>query len=58
MSNAIALNSIQFNLARVLGPVLAGVVLASFGAAGTVASQMFLSFAIVLGSVLLPGTQG
>ena len=31
LPNAIALNSIQFNLARVIGPVVAGVALASFG---------------------------
>ncbi len=31
--NAIALNSIQFNLARMVGPVLAGVALAEFGSA-------------------------
>jgi len=31
--NAIALNSIQFNLARVFGPLLAGTVLVAFGAA-------------------------
>ncbi|HUF16881.1 MAG TPA: MFS transporter [Thermoanaerobaculia bacterium] len=31
--NAIAMNSIQFNLARVIGPVLAGGALAAFGAA-------------------------
>lgn len=29
--NAVALNSIQFNLARVIGPVLAGLALSSFG---------------------------
>ena len=29
--NAIAFNSIQFNLARVIGPIVAGVALASFG---------------------------
>ena len=33
LPNAIALNSIQFNLARVIGPLLAGLVLAAFGAA-------------------------
>jgi MFS family permease len=33
LSNAIALNSIQFNLARVFGPVLAGTVLALVGPA-------------------------
>ncbi len=32
LANAIALNSIQFNLARVLGPLLAGAALASVGA--------------------------
>ena len=31
LPNAIALNSIQFNLARVIGPLLAGVALAVFG---------------------------
>jgi MFS family permease len=31
LPNAIALNSIQFNLARVIGPLLAGVTLATFG---------------------------
>lgn len=31
--NAIAMNSMQFNLARVVGPVLAGVALAAWGAA-------------------------
>jgi len=30
--NAIAMNSIQFNLARVIGPTLAGIALAKFGA--------------------------
>lgn len=33
LPNAIALNSIQFNLSRLIGPVLAGVVLAAFGTA-------------------------
>jgi MFS family permease len=33
LPNAIALNSIQFNLARVIGPLLAGITLALFGAA-------------------------
>jgi predicted MFS family arabinose efflux permease len=31
--NAIAMNSMQFNLARVIGPVLAGIALAAWGAA-------------------------
>jgi predicted MFS family arabinose efflux permease len=33
LSNAIAMNSIQFNLARVLGPTLGGLAYATFGAA-------------------------
>jgi predicted MFS family arabinose efflux permease len=33
LSNAIALNSVQFNLARVIGPTIAGVALTAFGAA-------------------------
>lgn len=31
LPNAVALNSIQFNLARIIGPVVAGAALASFG---------------------------
>jgi MFS family permease len=31
LPNAVALNSIQFNLARVIGPIVAGTALASFG---------------------------
>ena len=34
LPNAIALNSIQFNLARVFGPLFAGVTMATLGAAG------------------------
>ena len=34
LPNAVALNSIQFNLARVVGPVLAGLAFAGLGAAG------------------------
>jgi MFS family permease len=34
LPNAIALNSIQFNLARVFGPLFAGVTIATLGAAG------------------------
>jgi MFS family permease len=33
LPNAIALNSIQFNLARVIGPLIAGATLAAFGSA-------------------------
>jgi MFS family permease len=47
LPNAIALNSIQFNLARVFGPLLAGVTMASLGAAGCF-SLNGLSFLIVI----------
>jgi predicted MFS family arabinose efflux permease len=33
VSNAIAMNSMQFNLARVIGPILAGIAMAEWGAA-------------------------
>jgi MFS family permease len=46
MANAIALNSIQFNLARVFGPLLAGVALA-FGTAACFALNG-LSFVVVI----------
>jgi MFS family permease len=47
LPNAIALNSIQFNLARVFGPLLAGVTMAALGAAGCF-SLNGLSFLIVI----------
>jgi MFS family permease len=47
LPNAIALNSIQFNLARVFGPLLAGVTMAAFGPAFCF-SLNGLSFLIVI----------
>jgi MFS family permease len=47
LPNAIALNSIQFNLARVVGPLLAGVVLATFGTASCF-SLNGVSFLVVI----------
>ena len=47
LPNAIALNSIQFNLARVFGPLLAGVTLAAWGAAACFALNGF-SFLVVI----------
>jgi MFS family permease len=47
LPNAIALNSIQFNLARVFGPLLAGVTMAALGAA-VCFSLNGLSFFIVI----------
>ncbi|HET9263522.1 MAG TPA: MFS transporter [Vicinamibacterales bacterium] len=47
LPNAIALNSIQFNLARVVGPLLAGLAMATLGAAGCF-SLNGLSFLVVI----------
>jgi MFS family permease len=52
MPNAIALNSTQFNLARVIGPLLAGVALATLGSAACFALNG-LSFLCVIASLLL-----
>ena len=51
LPNAIALNSIQFNLARVFGPLLAGVTLAAFGTAMCFVLNG-LSFLIVIVAIL------
>jgi predicted MFS family arabinose efflux permease len=51
MPNAIALNSIQFNLARIIGPLAAGVALAAFGSAACFALNG-LSFLVVIASLL------
>lgn len=50
--NAIAMNSMQFNLARVIGPVLAGIALAAWGAAICFAVNG-LSFLAVIVALLL-----
>jgi MFS family permease len=47
LPNAIALNSIQFNLARVFGPLLAGVTMATLGATGCF-SLNGVSFLVVI----------
>ena len=52
LPNAIALNSIQFNLARVIGPVLGGLALAGLGAAWCFGLNG-LSFVAVIISLLL-----
>ncbi|HEX6085600.1 MAG TPA: MFS transporter [Thermoanaerobaculia bacterium] len=52
MPNAIAMNSMQFNLARVIGPTLAGLALAAWGAAVCFAVNG-LSFLAVILSLLL-----
>ena len=50
LPNAIALNSIQFNLARVIGPVVAGVALASFGMVACFGLNG-ISFLFVIGAI-------
>lgn len=54
LQNAIALNSIQFNLARVLGPMLGGIALSKLGAAWCFALNG-VSFVAVIFSLLAIG---
>jgi MFS family permease len=51
LPNAIALNSIQFNLARVIGPLIAGAALAAFGMAACFGLNG-LSFLAVIAALL------
>jgi MFS family permease len=51
LPNAIALNSIQFNLARVFGPLLAGATLAAWGSAACFGLNG-LSFLVVIAALL------
>ena len=46
--NAVAMNSMQFNLARVVGPVLAGVTLAAWGAAACFFINGFSFLAVIV----------
>ena len=48
LPNAIALNSIQFNLARVFGPLIAGVVLATLGTAACFGLNGLSFFVVIL----------
>ena len=52
VANAIAMNSMQFNLARVVGPVLAGIALSTLGAAACFGLNG-LSFIAVIVAMLL-----
>ena len=51
LPNAIALNSIQFNIARVIGPLLAGIALHQFGSAACFGING-LSFLVVIAALL------
>jgi MFS family permease len=51
--NAVALNSIQFNLARVIGPVLAGAAFATLGAAACFGLNGLSFFAVIVALLVL-----
>lgn len=51
--NAIAMNSMQFNLARVIGPVLAGIALAAWGAAACFAINGVSFIAVIIAMLLI-----
>jgi MFS family permease len=48
MPNAIAMNSMQFNLARVIGPILAGIALSTLGAAACFAVNGLSFLAVII----------
>jgi predicted MFS family arabinose efflux permease len=54
LANAIALNSIQFNLARVIGPMLGGIALTSMGAAWCFTFNGISFVAVIISLLLLP----
>nr|WP_271219640.1 MFS transporter [Streptosporangium carneum] len=56
LSNAIALNASSFNLARVVGPALAGVLIYALGGTGPIFVINALSFLAVLGGLALMRT--
>src|SRR5690606_724786 len=58
LTNAIALNSSSFNLARVVGPALAGMLIYWLGGTGPVSIINAASFAAVFGGLLLMGRSG
>ncbi len=53
LQNAIALNSIQFNLARVIGPVIGGIAMAKLGAAWCFGLNGLSFIAVIISLVLL-----
>lgn len=54
LPNAIALNSIQFNLARVIGPMLGGIALTSMGAAWCFTFNGLSYIAVMISLFMLP----
>jgi MFS family permease len=55
LPNAVALNSIQFNLARVIGPLLAGLAFYKFGAAACFGLNGLSFVAVIVAILLLRG---
>jgi predicted MFS family arabinose efflux permease len=54
LPNAIALNSIQFNLARVIGPMLGGIALTTLGASWCFGLNGLSFVAVIISLLLLP----
>jgi MFS family permease len=53
LGNAIALNSLRFNVARFVGPVLAGIVLVKFGAAACFALNGLTFIAVIISLLMV-----
>jgi predicted MFS family arabinose efflux permease len=51
--NAVAMNSVQFNLARVIGPLLAGIALSAWGAAACFAVNGVSFIAVIIALLLI-----
>lgn len=56
LTNAIALNSVVFNLCRSMGPAVAGVSIASMGTGGSYALQAGFYFLATVWTVILPSS--
>ena len=54
LQNALALNTIQFNLARVIGPVIGGVAMAQLGAAWCFTLNGLSFIAVIISLLMLP----
>lgn len=57
LPNAIAMNSMQFNLARVVGPLLAGIALAAWGAAICFAVNGLSFIAVIIALLMIRTSQ-
>ena len=51
--NAVAMNSMQFNLARVIGPILAGIALATWGPVACFALNGLSFFAVIIALMMI-----